>query len=109
MSVSRTSLLHIQSNILFVGSIVASADLSSRGMLLRPPSRVKITRNDRMVDKSLRRTFLEVRLDKTENASLDNVVPCAAAVFNESYDCRCLIFIERGGPIGRFRLSNVFF
>jgi hypothetical protein len=24
-------------------------------------------------------TFLEVRLDKTENISLDNVVPCAVA------------------------------
>jgi hypothetical protein len=49
-------------------------------------------------------TFLGVRLDKTENVSLDNVVPRAVAVFNESYDCRCLIFIEYGGPIGRFRL-----
>jgi hypothetical protein len=48
-------------------------------------------------------TFLEVRLDKTENVSLGNVVLCAAAVFSESYDCRGLIFIECGGPIGRFR------
>jgi hypothetical protein len=48
-------------------------------------------------------TFLEVRLDKTENASLGNVIPWAVAVFNESCDCGCLIFIECGGPIGRFR------
>jgi hypothetical protein len=39
-------------------------------------------------------TFLEVYLDKTENVSLGNVVPCAVAFLNESYDCRCLIFIE---------------
>jgi hypothetical protein len=49
-------------------------------------------------------TFLEVRLDKTENVSLGNVVPCAVAVFNESYDCCCLRFIECGGPMERFRL-----
>jgi hypothetical protein len=49
-------------------------------------------------------TFLDVCLDKTENVSLGNVVPYAVAVFNESYDCRCLIFIECGGSIGRLRL-----
>jgi hypothetical protein len=49
-------------------------------------------------------TFLEVHLNKTENVSLDNVVLCAVAVFNKSYDCRCLIFIECGGPIWRSRL-----
>jgi hypothetical protein len=54
-------------------------------------------------------TFLEVRLDKTENVSMGNIVPCAVAVFNESCDYHCLIFIECGGSIGRFRLSNVFF
>jgi hypothetical protein len=43
---------------------------------------------------SIDQTFLEVRLDKTENVALGNVVPCAVAVFNETYDCHCLIFIE---------------
>jgi hypothetical protein len=78
-------------------------------------SHVLMATNDRSMDQIrmflqnqsdlfIAQTLLEVRLNTTENVSLSNVVPCAVAVFNERYDCRCMIFIECGGPIGRFRL-----